>query len=116
MGVKVEVLAEGVDGHDDAGQAVGQIQSRAQVVEQALVGDAAEVLEQVAVEAEVRSEHLGDGEGEVAMRDGEEDRFGQQRTKELDFLLVAGGTEPAPLARERQQALVLAVVAAHAVN
>lgn len=40
--------------HDDAGQAVGQIQSGAQVLEEALVRDPAQILEQIAVVAEVR--------------------------------------------------------------
>ena len=114
VGVEVEVLAEGVDGHDDAGQALGQVERGAQIFEQALVGEAAQVLEQVAVEAEVRAQHLGDAEGEMAVRDGEQDRLGQQRAEELDLLLVAGGAEPAPLAGERQQVLVLAVIAADA--
>ena len=47
MGVKVEVLAEGVDGHDDAGQPVGKVEGGAQVFEQALVRDAAQILEQL---------------------------------------------------------------------
>jgi hypothetical protein len=50
----------------------------------------------------------------MPVRDGKEDRLGQERPEELDLLLVAGGAEPAPLAGERQQVLVLAVVAAHA--
>jgi hypothetical protein len=40
-GVKIEVLAEGVDGHDEAGQSVGQAERGAQVFEQALVGEVA---------------------------------------------------------------------------
>ena len=42
-GWKVQILAEGVNGHDDAGDAFGQAQARAQKLDQALVGDAAEV-------------------------------------------------------------------------
>ena len=45
MGVKIEVLAEGVDRHDDAGQPLGQVEGVAQVFEQALVRQAAQVLE-----------------------------------------------------------------------
>ena len=89
VGMEVQVLAEGVDRHDDAGQAVGQVQRGAQVFEQALVRQAAQVLEQVAVEAEVWPQHLGDTEGEMAVRDREQDRLGQERAEELDFLLVA---------------------------
>ena len=45
--------------------ACGQAQARAQKLDQALVGDAAEVFEQIAVVAEVRAEHLGDAEHEM---------------------------------------------------
>jgi len=89
VGMEVQVLAEGVDRHDDAGQPLGQVEGVAQVFEQALVRQAAQVLEQVAVEAEVRAQHLGDSEGEMPVRDREQDRLGQQRAEELDFLLVA---------------------------
>jgi len=40
-----------VDGHDDAGQPVGKVEGGAQVFEQALVRDAAQILEQVPVVA-----------------------------------------------------------------
>ena len=50
--VEVQILAEGVNGHDNAGDACGQAQACAQKLDQALVGDAAEVFEQIAVAAE----------------------------------------------------------------
>ena len=53
VGMEVEVLAEGVDGHDDAGQAVGQVEHGALIFGQALVGDAAHILEQIPVVAKV---------------------------------------------------------------
>jgi hypothetical protein len=59
--VEVQILAVGVNGHDDAGDAFGQAQACAQKLDQALVGDPAEVFEQIAVVTEVRAEHLGDG-------------------------------------------------------
>jgi hypothetical protein len=89
VGMEVEVLAEGVDRHHDAGQAFGQVERGAQVFEQALVSKTAQVLEQVAVEAEVRAQHFGNAEGEMTVRDGKQDCLGQQRTEELDLLLVA---------------------------
>ena len=111
VGVEVQILAEGVNGHDDAGDAFGQAQARAQKLDQALVGDAAEVFEQIAVVAEVRAEHLGDAEHEMPVRHRIEDALGQQRPEELDLLLVAGRAEPAALAGEGQQAVLLAVIA-----
>ena len=41
IGVEIQILAEVVNGHDDAGDAFGQAQARAQKLDQALVGDAA---------------------------------------------------------------------------
>ena len=71
--MEVQILAEGVDRHDDAGQALGQVEGGAQVFEQALVRDAAQILEKVTVEAEVRAQHLRDSEGEMPVRDREQD-------------------------------------------
>jgi len=40
VGMEVQVLAEGVDGHDNTGQDLGQAERGAQVFDQALVRDA----------------------------------------------------------------------------
>ena len=106
VGVEVQILAEGLNGHDDAGDAFGQAQARAQKLDQALVGDAAEVFEQIAVIAEVWAEHPGDAEHEMPVRHRIEDALGQQRPEELDLLLVAGRAERQPESRrERAPAL-----------
>jgi len=76
--------------------------------------DSAQVLEQVAVEMEVRAQHLGNAQGKMAVRDRKQDGFGEQGAEELDLLLVAGRTEPSSFAGERQQVFVFAVIAAHA--
>ena len=62
----------------------------------------------------IRLEHLWDREREVPVRHGRKDGLGQQCAEELHLFLVAGGAEPPALARERQQILMGAVVAAHA--
>ena len=54
---------------------------------------------------------LGDTKRAMAVRHGEQDRLGQQRAEELNLLLVAGRTEPAPLAGEGQQVFMLAIIA-----
>ena len=87
--MEIKVLAEGVDGHDDARQTVRQSERCPHILDQAVVRDEAEVLEQDAVESEIRPQHFGDAQGKVTMRDGIEDCLGQQRPKKLDFLLVA---------------------------
>lgn len=77
VGVEVQILAEGVDAHDDAGESVGQVERGAHVREKAFMGDVAELPEQPTVEAEIRTKHLRDGEGEMPVGHGEQDRFGQ---------------------------------------
>ena len=112
--VEVEVFAEGMNGHDDAGRALGQPERGAMELGQAAVGDAAEFLDEPAMKSEIRAQHLGDSERQVPVRHGRQDGIRQQRAEELHLFLVAGRAEPAALARERQQVIVLAVVAAHA--
>ena len=53
--VKIKVFAKRVDAHDDAGKAVGLVQGGLHVFQQAFVGDAAVILEQGAIEAEIRA-------------------------------------------------------------
>ena len=48
----------------------------------------------------------------MPVRHGEQNRLGEQRAEELDFLLVAGGTEPAAFAGEGEQVFMLAVITA----
>jgi hypothetical protein len=91
--------------------ALGKAECGAHVVNQALVRQTAQILEQVAVEAEIDAEHLGDTEREVAVRDGKEDRLGQQGAEELNLLLVTRRAEPAAFTGEGQQILVFAVIA-----
>jgi hypothetical protein len=45
--MKINVLAKRVDGHDDAGLALRQVERGAQVFEETLVRQAAQILKQV---------------------------------------------------------------------
>ena len=112
MGMEVEVFAEGVNGHDDAGHALRLFQGDAHDITDTLLGDAAEVFEQIAVVPEIRTQHLRDGEGHVAVGNREEDGLGEQGSEELYLFLVAGGTKPTALAGEGEQVVFLAVVTA----
>ena len=78
------------------------------------MGNAAEFLDEPAMKSEIRTQHLGDREREMPVRHGRKDGLGQQRAEDLHLFLVAAGAEPAALARERQQILMGAVIAAHA--
>ena len=109
--MEVQIITKGMNRHDKAGMALGKAECGAHVVNQALVRQTAQILEQVAVEAEIDAEHLGDTEREVAVRDGKEDRLGQQGAEELNLLLVTRRAEPAAFTGEGQQILVFAVIA-----
>ena len=114
VGMEIEVFAEGVEGHDDAGDALGAGQGGAEVFLEAFMGEGAEALEEVAVALEIGAEHFGDGQDVVAVGHGGEDLVEDEAGGGLDVFLVAGGTEPAAFAGEGEQILVLAVVAANA--
>jgi hypothetical protein len=95
--VEVQILAKGVNGHDDAGDASG----RPRLVRRDSIRHSwatrQRSLSKIAVVAEVRAEHLGDAEHEMPVRHRIGDALGRQRHEELDLLLVAGGAEPGPL-------------------
>ncbi len=57
--MKVEVFTKGVDGHDQAGDTLGQVEGNAHVVAQTFVGNAAEVFEQITIITKIHSEHFG---------------------------------------------------------
>jgi len=76
MRVPVEVFTVGVNRHDDAGDALGQIECCTQVFEQALVRDAAQILEQVAVVTEIGAQHLRDAQRDVTVWDRVQDGLG----------------------------------------
>jgi len=89
MRVPVDVFPVRVNCHDDARDAVGQVQCRTHVFDEALVGNTAQVLEQIPIVAEVRTQHIWDAQREMPMKDRLQDRLGEQLAEELDFLLVA---------------------------
>ncbi len=95
--VKIKVFAKRLDAHDDAGKAVGQVQGGLHVFQQAFVGDGGVILEQGAIEAEIRPEHFGDAKRAMAVRHGEQNRLGEQRAEKLDLLLVAGRARQLPI-------------------
>ena len=64
--IVAHVAAEGMNGHDHAELAGGAIEVAAQKLEQALVGDTAELLQELAVVAKVEPQH--DGQAESVLR------------------------------------------------
>ena len=95
--MKVEIFTEGVNRHDDCGNAlvlcvasaVCIVKRIAQKVTHTLMRDAAELFQQSAMKSKVRSQHLWDRECEVSMRHGREDRLRQHRAEHLHLFLMA---------------------------
>ena len=65
--------------------------------------------QQLAIEARMHSQTLGDGQDDLPMRDGRADFLGDVQRCQQRPLLVAGGTSAALLAGEGDEHLVLAV-------
>lgn len=114
VGMEVEVFAEGVERHDDAGDAFGAVQGGAEVLGEALMREGAKAFQEAAVALEVRAEHARDGQDVVPVRHGSQYMVEDEPGGGLDVFLVAGGAEPAALAGEGQQIFVFAMVAANA--
>ena len=89
MTIVAHVLAEGVDGHDHAELPGRAIQAAAQEFEQALVGDAAELLQELAVVAEIDPQHDGQAEDVLTVRHRESNGARDELPEEQDFLLMA---------------------------
>lgn len=79
--MKIEVFTEGMNNHDRARNALGQMKDDTLVVDQAAAGNAAELLQQGAIIAKVRAQHFGDAKRIVVVRNGKEDRLNHQRAE-----------------------------------
>ena len=73
VGMKVEIFPESMYGHNDTWHTLGLIQGDPHDIADTLLGDAAEVFEQIAVVAKIRAQHFGDGEGDVAVGNRKKD-------------------------------------------
>jgi len=96
--MKVQVLAKGVQGHDDGWHALGTIESCSEVLGETLLSQGAKVLEQPAVALEIGPQHSGNGQDIVAVGHRRQDVVQDEARGGLDILLVAGRTKPPALA------------------
>ena len=111
MRMPVSERAKGLDGTDDAGDAIGLAQRRAQEVAQRAVRDTAQESEEPAVVEEEGPQSLGDGEDELAVWDGVEEFVLEPVGPDLEALGVTAGAEVARLAAEGNEELGLAALA-----
>jgi hypothetical protein len=93
-----EVFAEGVNAHDYARNALGQVQSRAQILGEAFAGEGAQVFQEAAVALEVGPQHFRKGQDVRAMRHRKKHVLGDEFGGGLDLALMAGRTEPTAFA------------------
>jgi hypothetical protein len=114
VGVEIKVFAKRVQRHDGAQNALGAVQGGAEVFPQALVGEGAEPLEQVAVALEAGAQHSRDSQDIMPVSHWGHHLVQDKPGRRLDVLLVTGRAEPAALAGKGQQALMVAMVAANA--
>ena len=110
MRVEIKVFAEGVKGQEEGGAPFREIEGGTEDGGDCLLGDGAKPLQEAAITVESRSEKLGQSENVVAMSDRQQNMVDQVGSGALDFALMTGGAEPASLAGEGEEVLVLAVV------
>jgi hypothetical protein len=113
MWVKMEKLAEGVDGDDHARRHVPAVEDDAVDFKHGLPGEPRQLTEQSAVEAEEDPQPLGDREHELAVGDGGAQVSGDVLGHDQRPLLVATGAEAASAAGEGDEELVSAPRATH---
>ena len=109
VGVKVEVVAEGLHGGDGGDLPVGQIEALSHPVAEAVGGGVEEMVEELAALAEDASQGLGHGEDELSVGHVEAEDAGDPVAGLADFALVAARAEVAGLAGEGEEPLVAAV-------
>jgi len=109
VGVEDEVVAKGVQGSCGGEAAFGQIEAGAEVIAQAIGGGLEDMGEESAALAEDAAQDFGDGEDELAVRDGVADMGGYPFGGLTGAALVTGGADVAGLAAEGEEALVAAV-------
>jgi len=111
VGMEGEVLAERLQGENQARRVLGLAGRHTHHVGDGTGGGAREIGEQAAVVAEVEPQALGDAEDHLAMRDWEEDLFDEVGGGECGAAGGTGGAEPAAAAGESEQAFGSAGVA-----
>ena len=114
VGVPEEKVAEGLDGDDEAGLAVGLAGAQAEPGGEGGVRGEIEMAEASAVVAEERAEEAGEGEDDVAVGDGGADGVGDEGTLDTGAALVARGAEAALFTGEGEEEFVVAVGAVQA--
>lgn len=70
--VEVEVFAKGVEGQEEGGAALGEIEGGTEGGGDGLLGDGAQAFEETAIAVESVSEEFGQGENVVTVVDGKQ--------------------------------------------
>ena len=109
VGVVGEVVAEGVDGEDDADTALREACLLAQPVLQGVGDEVAELGEALWLFAEDIAKHSGYGKYPVPMWDGQADFIANEGSGVESTTLVAAGATAAPFAGKGQKVVVVAV-------
>jgi len=109
MGMKDEVVSEGVDGGDGAKFALGQIELRPKDVSEGLDGTMEEQAHQPPALAKDAPQDLGHGEHNLSVRDLMADGSSDPLAGGAHAALMTSGAEVTGLAGEGEQALVATV-------
>ena len=105
---------EGVEGKEEGGAALGQLECGAQQLGDGLLGNGAEAFEETAMAVEDRAQEFRQSQDDMTVGNRKEDVIDPMGGGPKNLALMAGGTEPPPFAGEGVQVFVRAVVAADA--
>ena len=109
--MEIHEVPIGLNDHDDAGDGLRVPTRCPEERLQGIGGALAQFPQEAAIFSEVDAQHLRHGEHVLAMGDRGQHVLGDPFPELEHALLVTGGTEVSPLARQRQQILVPAGVA-----
>jgi hypothetical protein len=101
MRVEVEKSSPGLDADHDAGRELGLSEDGPDALGYALGGDSAQLPQQGAIIAKIHSDHLGNSQHDLAMRNGPENRGVEPLGKGGGTLGMTTGAHRSSLARKR---------------
>jgi hypothetical protein len=109
--VKIEGFAKSVEGQDDCGMRLFLPEGRSESDRQTLLSAGAEVFEKDPVPQEIGTEHFGECQDVMPVRDRSENTLYDKGRTSLDVFLMAGRAEPAAFTGKSQESIEPAGVA-----
>lgn len=109
--VKIELFTKSVEGRDDCGMRHFIPEGRSEIDRQTLLSGGAEVFEKDPVSQETGTEHFGECQDVMPVRNRSENTLYDKGRRSLDVFLMAGRAEPAAFTGKSAESIEPAGVA-----